>query len=256
MPGKPHRIGGIALVVLLSLACAGSANGTIYEPTRKDDPQPGKCKRNNCSLREAVIAANDNNGKDTIKLRGGTYRLEIPTGGMVQEDLIGDLDLEGRTTVVGRGPVRTTVDGNDHDRVFQVDRPSTLQGMTVTDGTADDGGGIYVSAAGNARLDNLAVVANVASQQGGGVFSEALLLSITRTSISLNLAGTAGAGLASGDVPKTAEQATTRLLRSAVWTNSSSGTGGGVQLTGTPMTSGSAPCWSRSTRRSPRTARP
>ncbi|MBA2447018.1 MAG: hypothetical protein H0V51_03230, partial [Chloroflexi bacterium] len=66
--------------------------------------------------REAVIAANNNSGADTINLQGGTYTLTIAGTG---EDFaaMGDLDIRGNLTLNGNG---STVDGNDLDRVFHI----------------------------------------------------------------------------------------------------------------------------------------
>jgi CSLREA domain-containing protein len=71
---------GIAVLAALvaGLLAASGATGATFKPTRHDDPPPGNCKQADCSLREAVMAANEGSGRDTILLRKGTYELEVP----------------------------------------------------------------------------------------------------------------------------------------------------------------------------------
>ncbi len=59
----------LGAVVLLTTASAASA--VTYRPTRTDDPKPNGCKPKDCSLREAVIAANARGMPATILLRPG-----------------------------------------------------------------------------------------------------------------------------------------------------------------------------------------
>jgi len=44
--------------------------------TRTDDPEPSGCSPGDCSLREAVVAANVTPGADTITVPAGYYALE------------------------------------------------------------------------------------------------------------------------------------------------------------------------------------
>jgi len=50
-------------ILLLAPAAARAAG---YTPTRTDDPPPDGCRPDDCSLREAVIAANAGGGFDFI----------------------------------------------------------------------------------------------------------------------------------------------------------------------------------------------
>src|SRR5437879_5081108 len=99
----PHaRALWLALIATAFLAVPGAARGaTILTVTRTDDPTPGPCN-SDCSLRDAVIAANAGSGGDTIVLPRGVFRLQIPGTG---EDAAatGDLDLLKNVTIRGAG---------------------------------------------------------------------------------------------------------------------------------------------------------
>ena len=62
----------------MSLAAPAATLGDTFAPTRFDDPPPNKCKPSDCSLREALRAAGNRNGRDEVALRRGVYELEIP----------------------------------------------------------------------------------------------------------------------------------------------------------------------------------
>ena len=63
----------LGAVVLLTTASAASA--VTYRPTRTNDPKPNGCKPKDCSLREAVIAANDAQGGMILLRPGKHYEL-------------------------------------------------------------------------------------------------------------------------------------------------------------------------------------
>ena len=82
-----------------------------------------------CSLREALQAANTDiavdacpagDGWDTIMVPAGTYTLTL-TGSGEDGNTTGDLDVLESVTILGAGAGSTTIDGNDSDRVFHVD---------------------------------------------------------------------------------------------------------------------------------------
>jgi hypothetical protein len=53
---------GVAAAAALLLAAGAPASADVFKPTRFNDPTPGKCKPQDCSLREAVIAARTRSG--------------------------------------------------------------------------------------------------------------------------------------------------------------------------------------------------
>ncbi|MEX2238989.1 MAG: right-handed parallel beta-helix repeat-containing protein [Dehalococcoidia bacterium] len=95
-----------------------------------------------CTLREAVIAANVSPNVNIIQLGTGTYNL-TQTG--TDEDNSGSGDLDILTPVIfrGEGPDETTIDANDIDRVFDVQMSGSQQtafrGLTIRGGHLSGG---------------------------------------------------------------------------------------------------------------------
>ncbi|MEO6343766.1 MAG: right-handed parallel beta-helix repeat-containing protein [Dokdonella sp.] len=89
------------LLALTLLTLTLRAQAETFVVTRLDDPMPGGCLTDDCSLREAALAANANDaftGTDTIQLAAGTYTL---TGGPLTPD--------SGLSLVGAGATQTHV---------------------------------------------------------------------------------------------------------------------------------------------------
>ncbi|MSO40600.1 MAG: hypothetical protein EXQ70_01645 [Solirubrobacterales bacterium] len=176
---------GLATATAL-LFGAGSAMAKTYFPTSVNDPIPDGCRPNNCSLREAVIAANSTPGKDTIVLEAGRrYELNI-TGIGEDAAATGDLDVSAPVTVQapkfvstskGRKRARpATIDGNHHDRIFDLASRLTLNRLTLQGGATsagENGGAVNVdSSAGILRAFNSRLLRNDSDNHGGAVAIE------------------------------------------------------------------------------------
>ena len=232
MPGKPHRKGVFALAGALALICAGDAAARTYEPTRKDDPVPGKCKPNNCSLREAMLAANaSNDGDDRILLGRGRYEMERPASAGSGED--GSWWTYG-ATVRGEGSGRTTLDANGLDRVMQFGNfteSSTLRGLRLTGGSGSgfDPGGI-LGTGGKMTLKDVTVTGNVSAggPGGGAYFQPRLELNVVNSRFIDNATTDRGGGL---NLVAGSQAAVAVTIRNSRISGNSAGYGGGIYST-------------------------
>jgi CSLREA domain-containing protein len=186
----------------LTLVAAPPAQAVTFTVTKTSDTNDGTCDAD-CSLREAVQAANNLAGADTITLPAGTYTLT----GAVNEDNgnSGDLDVKQSLTVVGAGAATTVIDGNDAERIFDV-FPSAatsfgLSDLTVRNGNAvttsfKDGGGMYLHNNVTASLTRVTVTSSEAGGNGGGIEARGSLTLVDST-VSANRAGGFGGGVRS-----------------------------------------------------------
>lgn len=128
----------VLVLPLLGALLIGPALATDFVPTRYDDPSPDGCLADDCSLREAIIAANaDTSTPHSIRLSAGTYSLTIP--GDDGQALVGDLDLLKAMTVIGVGATMTTVDATAIERAFHVYSGSWVSQLTIVGGVPPAG---------------------------------------------------------------------------------------------------------------------
>lgn len=171
----------VAVACLLGLAASAQA-ATIKPTVRFDEPDD---ENGNCTLREAIRAANENTkidacrrgrGRDVIQLRRGTYTMSVPgsagePGSIEADNRFGDFDLfEG---VVIKGHRRgTTIDGQNTDRLFQVFvRNVTFNRLTLLRGNArSHGGALSILTEGKATLKNVRIAETHADGNGGALY--------------------------------------------------------------------------------------
>jgi CSLREA domain-containing protein len=129
----------IALVVSLlgSAVTVTPARAASFTVTKTADTNDGACNAD-CSLREAISAANASAGADTITLPPGTYQLTLANGGGANEDgnASGDLDILDSLTINGSGSASTfiqagTNNSNGIDKVIGAN-PLCTAGVSVT----------------------------------------------------------------------------------------------------------------------------
>lgn len=217
-------IGLVGTAILIPIAYADTITVDTIDDELNDD--------GDCSLREAVVAANtdtavDNctagSGSDTITVPPGTYTLSLAGAG---EDAAqtGDLDLTADVTINGSGQNDTVIDGANADRVFDVPSgvQATISGVTVKNGSATSGGGINVL--GTLSLSASRVTTNTATSLGGGIYAGGTL-TVTHSRIDSNQANSGG-GVFVSFLP-------TAIINSEISSNSVTGGGGGVYSSGT-----------------------
>ncbi len=214
-----------ALLVLASVFGAPQpAAAATFNVTKTADTADGTCDAD-CSLREAIIAANALAGADTIVVPAGTYLLTL-VGAAEDASATGDLDITGDVTITGAGAGSTIVDGNATDRVFDL-RPAsfnvTLSGLTIRNGNVTGfGGGVHKEGFGVIQVINAAVTGNTASNFGGGINNnDGAAFNVDLTTVSGNTASGFGGGINNNS------NGAFTLRDSTVSGNSSSGFGGG-----------------------------
>ncbi|MFN7952518.1 MAG: CSLREA domain-containing protein [bacterium] len=106
-----------ALVATWMCAASAARATTIPVDSTADDYDQGP--NGNCTLREAVLSANQDapvdacpagSGADTIALPAGTYRLTIPAENYEREGKTGGLVLEEDVEILGAGRDETVID--------------------------------------------------------------------------------------------------------------------------------------------------
>src|SRR6187399_256192 len=101
----------VAFAVLLMLATSAFSSKTYaatFVVTKTADTADGACNAD-CSLREAITAANTAAGPDIITVPAGTYTLTI-TGTNEDANANGDLDITSAITLNGAGAGTTAIE--------------------------------------------------------------------------------------------------------------------------------------------------
>jgi CSLREA domain-containing protein len=197
MAGRPQRIAAMiaracVLALAIALPGAGVAEAATFEVTRTDDPSPGLCTAGDCSLREAVNAADATPAADTVVLAAKRYELSL-----------GELEptfADSALTLSGKGAAKTTIDANGLSAVIAVADNGirlTISRMTLTGGnTPSSGGAISGLSETTLEVVESAIVGNVSGNSGGAIQLNAEAnLTVLRSSISGNSAPGAGGAI-------------------------------------------------------------
>ena len=197
----------IFILVLLLVAFRAALTPTLIQAaeftvTRPDDPPPDGCQPSDCSLREAIIAANNVPGADTITLPAGDYRLAIE-GASEDAAATGDLDITDDLTLMGAGPDPASgarISPAFQDRIFQItgDIEVTISGLIIAGGDAglfgSDGGGIFNRQA-RLTLTEVVIRDNRVLSLGGGIANDEGDLILTNVEIKNNFSWSNGGGI-------------------------------------------------------------
>lgn len=99
------------MLLLVLLLLPSSAIAADFHATRFDDPVPNGCMPTDCSLREAVRAAQAAAGADRVVLPAGDYALRFDSE--LDVDQTGPLTITTQLEIVGAGRGATTLTGPD-----------------------------------------------------------------------------------------------------------------------------------------------
>ena len=193
----------VAVVPTVGVAATFTVNSTADAVAA--NPAGGVCQtapgNGICTLRAAIQTANATPLADTIVLPPGTYVLSIAGAG---ENLAatGDLDISllgNSLTITGAGAATTIIDGNAIDRVFETTlngTNATISGVTIRNGSSNDGLGGCISIGGNTTmaLNNAVVTACTAlgANAGGGGIDVTGTLTMTNVAVTNNTSTSGG----------------------------------------------------------------
>ncbi len=251
------RLRGFAILgfaMLMALAAfPGQTQAAAFTVTKTADTGDGTCDVD-CSLREAIIAANSTPGADTITVPAGTYKLSRI--GYEDGSVKGDLDISDDLVIIGAGASSTIISASGliglRERVIHILSGATVEisGVTVQGGNDPGfGGGIY-NDGGTVTITNSTHSANALGggiyndggtmhnstrdnsasiREGGGIYSDGGTVTITNSTISDNSAGDWGGGILSRD-------STLTITNSTIRDNSANNFGGGIFSRNSTMT--------------------
>jgi CSLREA domain-containing protein/uncharacterized repeat protein (TIGR01451 family) len=181
----------------LQTAQGQAATSTITVTTTDDD----LAENGNCTLREAVQAANTDsavdacmagNGADVIYMTASTYPLTL-SGAGEDNNSTGDLDISSNITFLGDHPNGwSAVYGDGLDRVFHITTGGitvTFQNIRISFGVVSgSGGGIFNESDAALFVHDSFIYQNGASVSGGGLYNQAGEVTISNTRIEGNYA--------------------------------------------------------------------
>jgi CSLREA domain-containing protein/uncharacterized repeat protein (TIGR02543 family) len=208
----------LLLICVLQWTVQGtpSAHAATFIVTKTEDTNDGVCDAD-CSLREAIIAANADPAADTITLGAGTYLLTI-AGTYENAAADGDLDITSSITLNGAGAEQTIIDGSgfpaeNREGVFHILSATqdatpkvTIVGVTIQNAqpaVGIKGAGLYIEYA-NVTVRNSRVINNQSDYwlSGGGILITFGTLTVEDSLIAHNQS-TAGGGIYSLATPIT-----------------------------------------------------
>lgn len=112
-----------------------SAGAMIVTVTKTEDTADGTCD-NDCSLREAIIAANTIPNVGAVDIPAGTYVLTIP-GYNEDAGATGDLDITDSVNLYGDQAGGTTIDGGIERAIDNLAPSLVINDLTLTNGALD-----------------------------------------------------------------------------------------------------------------------
>jgi len=193
-----------AIAVAVAIACAAPLAAVDYYPTRYDDPAPNGCSPTDCSLREAVIAANGTVAKDRIFLTTGIYQLTI-AGTDENGSQTGDLDVGQDLDILGAAANLTFIYSDGIDRLIDVLNETTdfgLYDVNLIGGKFNDAGGAVAVSRATAVIERC----DIGGNEGQSIVGATLFATLTLRDTTIG--GNSGDSLSCGQSTCTLENVT------------------------------------------------
>jgi hypothetical protein len=226
---------GLFAAAAAGLALSPAAFAATYTVGNTNDSGAG-------SLRDAIAQANTNPGADTITFASNVSgTITLTTGSLVINDAV-DIQGPGASVLTIDGNAQVTRpatptnygfygsdivinggggSGQGRPTAILAATPVTFSGLTITGGSANNGGGINAYNA-LVAVNNCVVTGNNAYYSGGGIYISSYYstLTVNNSTISNNTAGKDGGGVATTDSGIVIQQSSV--------TGNSAGGGGGI----------------------------
>ncbi len=250
--GKQTRVlGALGLLVIMTLtplpAAVGQVTFTVDSThmtgvAAEDDPSPGSCDPGDCSLREAVIAANTSPGQDRITFDGPGVIALARVDAISETEATNDLDITDDVVIAGPTDgdtvaITPAAMSGVEARVFDVQAGTALiTDLLLRDGESTTGGGaVRVREGAALALGGMTFRTNRASI-GGAIHVDGGELTVEDSTFDRN-----GANSRGGAIATTAAQAldvSTSVFegnaagRACCQQTAASGSGGAISLDG------------------------
>jgi hypothetical protein len=168
-------ITGAGIAATASLGIAGSAQAApdYYVGSAADTTGATDCDipaNTDCTLRDAIYAANDNTGLDSIHFSSTISGTPIVLGSELPA-------IDDAVYIFGNGPDQTVISGDDSNRIFDLEMYDDgdvvgMSSLTLTDGYADGAGGAIYNHNAELHVVDSSLTGNTATGSGGAIYDK------------------------------------------------------------------------------------
>ncbi len=213
------------LAVFAGLLLTASAQAANYTVNTNLDNGTGGCDAAECTLREAIAAANATAEGDVINFDPTVFN--TPQTITLNGTQLTITNNSGALTINGTGADQLAISGNNVSTVLRNDNITAnvvINAVTITRGRGGFGGGIANSVGGNLTLNNSVISFNAATNTGGG-FNTDGTLTLNNSTVSNNSASVSGGGISNGGTVSNGGGVT---LNNSTVSNNTAANGGGI----------------------------
>lgn len=225
--GALSPLAPLAMSAILVLIMAASVQAATLTVNKTADTNDGVCDAD-CSLREAVAAANAATSDDVI-----AFDVTLFTSPQTIVLTAGHLTIADSSvlSIVGPGQSLLSISGNQQSRIFFVEPGArfTASGLTISNGRvlANGNGGALLNQLGTVTLTNVSFIGNSSDSEGGAIYLVTRSLTLNSCTFLNNTARLHGGAISSNTF--TEERPVVTVTDSVFEGNSSAeGVGGAI----------------------------